>query len=129
VIGGAQRAKKPRSHWATQEWGPGTKALRVLAVRQRRDGLYGGRRGCYPSMRISGMLMQRFIARINRKDWWHVPPRDPSAYKKRGQFFASSFREAEFWGRPLDEPQRVRVPARTKLASKLDPVRRAHNLS
>jgi hypothetical protein len=51
----------------------------------------------------------KLIAHVNRKDWWHVPPRDPSAYSKRGKFFASSFREAEFWGRPLDEPQRVTI--------------------
>lgn len=31
------------------------------------------------------------------------------SYRKRGKFFASSFREAELYGRPLDEPQRVRV--------------------
>ncbi len=29
------------------------------------------------------------------------------AYSKRGKFFASSFSEAEFYGRPLDEPQRI----------------------
>jgi DNA adenine methylase len=52
---------------------------------------------------------QKLIARINRKDWWHVPPTDPKAYQKRGMFLASTFREAEFWGRPLDEPIRVNV--------------------
>ena len=52
-----------------------------------------------------GML----IARINRKDWWHVPPSDPNAYEQRGMFLASTFREAEFWGRPLDTPIRVNV--------------------
>ena len=51
----------------------------------------------------------KLIAFVNRKDWWHVPPRDPNAYRKRGKFLASSFREAEFWGRPLDEPQKVIV--------------------
>ncbi|MBI3664326.1 MAG: hypothetical protein HY234_14920 [Acidobacteria bacterium] len=52
---------------------------------------------------------QALIARINCKDWWHVPPVDPQAYQKRGKFYASTFREAEFWGRPLDMPERVRV--------------------
>jgi len=51
----------------------------------------------------------KLLARINRKDWWHVPPADPKAYQKRGKFLASTFREAEFWGRPLDIPVRVRV--------------------
>lgn len=51
----------------------------------------------------------RLIAHVNRKDWWHVPPRDADAYRKRGKFLASSFHEAEFWGRPLDEPQRANI--------------------
>ena len=55
------------------------------------------------------VLVEKLAAHVNRKEWWHVPPRDPSAYDKRGKFFASSFREAEFWGRPLDEPQRVTI--------------------
>lgn len=49
------------------------------------------------------------IAHINHKQWWHVPPCDPRAYDKRGKFYASSFREAEFWGRPLDTPERVTI--------------------
>jgi hypothetical protein len=52
---------------------------------------------------------EKLIAYVNRKDWWHVPPRDPTAYRKRGKFFASSFREAAFWGRPLNDPQRVAI--------------------
>lgn len=52
---------------------------------------------------------QKLIAHVNRKAWWHVPPRDLFAYRKRGKFYASSFAEAEFWGRPLDEPQRVQI--------------------
>ena len=34
---------------------------------------------------------------------------DPAAYQKRGKFLASSFAEAEFYGRPLDEPERPKV--------------------
>lgn len=52
---------------------------------------------------------QAIVALVNRKPWWHVPPLDPSAYKKRGKFLASSFAEAEFYGRALDEPQRVSI--------------------
>lgn len=52
-------------------------------------------------------VAEKIIAHVNRKAWWHVPPQDPMAYSKRGKFFASSFSEAEFYGRPLDEPQRV----------------------
>jgi hypothetical protein len=49
----------------------------------------------------------RLLTRINRKDWWHVPPADPKAYRKRGKFLASTFRDAEFWGRPQDTPIHV----------------------
>ena len=59
--------------------------------------------------RIRSKYFARLVAHVNRKGWWHVPPRDPGAYRKRGKFLASSFREAEFWGRPLDEPQRVSI--------------------
>ncbi len=52
---------------------------------------------------------QRLIADINRKAWWHVPPQDPKAYKNCGKFYVSTFAEAEFYGRPLDEPERVMV--------------------
>ena len=61
------------------------------------------------SMKMRDQLVQKIIAHVNRKEWWHVPPSDPSAYRKRGKFLASSFREAEFWGRPLNESQRVVV--------------------
>ena len=54
-------------------------------------------------------LYRTLVARVNRKLWWHVLPMDSEAYKKRGKFLASSFREAMFWGRPLDEPQGVTV--------------------
>ena len=60
-------------------------------------------------MKKSGVFFEKLVAHVNRKKWWHVPPRDPSAYSRRGKFLASSFSEAEFWGRPLDEPQRVFV--------------------
>jgi hypothetical protein len=53
--------------------------------------------------------LEKLIQRINRKDWWHVTPVDPSSYSKRGKFLASTYREAEFWGRPNDTPERVSV--------------------
>lgn len=55
------------------------------------------------------VFLNRLIAHVNRKNWWHVPPVDPDAYKKRGKFFSVSFAAAEFWGRPLDEPERVAI--------------------
>ena len=60
-------------------------------------------------MRKSDIFVESLVAHVNRKSWWHVPPRDPNAYSERGKFLASSFREAEFWGRPLDEPQNVAI--------------------
>lgn len=51
--------------------------------------------------------LQRLVEHVNRKNWWHVPPVDPDAYQKRGKFLASSFEEAEFYGRPIDDPQKV----------------------
>ena len=55
--------------------------------------------------------IQALIAYINRKGWWHVKPADAGAYKKRGKFLASSFREAEFYGRPGDQPEKVVIAA------------------
>ena len=52
---------------------------------------------------------ERLVAHVNRKQWWHVPPVAPDAYKKRGKFYSVSFAAAEFWGRPLDEPERVTI--------------------
>ncbi len=52
---------------------------------------------------------EALIAKVNRKDWWHVTPRDPLAYDKRGKFYSSTFRECEFWGRPHDTPERVTI--------------------
>ena len=53
--------------------------------------------------------IQRLIDHVNRKNWWHVTPEDVGAYGKRGKFLASSFQEAEFYGRPGDQPEKVRI--------------------
>ncbi|KAF0125386.1 MAG: Uncharacterized protein FD189_1676 [Elusimicrobia bacterium] len=47
--------------------------------------------------------------KINNSFWWHVTPRDSAAYKKRGKFLSSTYRQAEFYGRPNDTPERVRI--------------------
>ena len=65
--------------------------------------------GKITAMKLPAPLYEKIVRHVNRKHWWHVPPQDPEAYLERGKFFASSFVEAEFWGRPLDEPQKVRV--------------------
>jgi len=69
-------------------------------------GQIGNRRS---TLKLRSDLYNRVVSHINRKAWWHVPPIDPEGYKKRGKFLSSSFARAEFWGRPLDEPQRAKV--------------------
>jgi len=54
-------------------------------------------------------MTNTLIQKINQSFWWHVPPRDPSAYKKRGKFLASTYLQAEFYGKPNDEPERVKI--------------------
>lgn len=49
------------------------------------------------------------IEKINKSEWWHVTPRDPAAYSKRGKFLASTYQQAEFYGRPNDIPERVSI--------------------
>jgi len=61
------------------------------------------------AMEMRSVLHERLIAHVNRKKWWHVPPVDPNAYRKRGKFLASTYEESEFWGRPLDDPQRITI--------------------
>lgn len=46
---------------------------------------------------------------IKKSDWWHVIPKDPTAYKKRGKFLASTYKQAEFYGRPVNSPEKVKI--------------------
>lgn len=47
--------------------------------------------------------------KINQSFWWHVTPKESTAYKKRGKFFASTYKQAEFYGRPNDIPEKVMI--------------------
>ena len=49
------------------------------------------------------------ISKINQSKWWHVPPRDPNAYEKRGKFLASTYLQAEFYGKPNIEHVSVHI--------------------
>lgn len=60
-------------------------------------------------MKRERLLSQRLTAHVNRKQWWHVPPHDPNAYSKRGKFYSATYKEAEFYGRPNDNPEKVRI--------------------
>lgn len=51
----------------------------------------------------------KVIEHINKKDWWRTIEPDEQSIKDRGLFYASSFEEAEFYGRPQNEPSRVDI--------------------
>lgn len=46
---------------------------------------------------------------INRSNWWHVPPSNSNAYQERGKFLASTYAQAEFYGRPNMESEKVNI--------------------
>ncbi len=52
-------------------------------------------------------IKEVLINKINKSEWWHVTPADPDAYSKRGKFLASTYQQAEFYGRPKDIPDKV----------------------
>jgi hypothetical protein len=54
-------------------------------------------------------LYDRVVAQVNRKKWWHVPPRDPNSYKKRGKIFDFIYKKTELLARRLDQPEKVRI--------------------
>lgn len=54
-------------------------------------------------------IKSTFIRKINQFDRWRVPPHDVGAYKRRGKFLASTFHQAEFYGRPNDIPNKVEI--------------------
>jgi hypothetical protein len=54
-------------------------------------------------------LKDTLIRKINAGGWWHVTPEDPDAYKKRGKFLASTHLQAEFYGRPKIDPEKVEI--------------------
>jgi hypothetical protein len=60
-------------------------------------------------LQMNRALHRKLVTHVNRKAWWHVPPVDPDAYRKRGKFLSSSFSEARFWGRPLNHPQTASI--------------------
>lgn len=52
-------------------------------------------------------LKKILVDKINKSVWWHVTPQDINAYKKRGKFLASTYAQAEFYGRPNDVSEKV----------------------
>ncbi|EQB63340.1 MAG: hypothetical protein RBG1_1C00001G0919 [candidate division Zixibacteria bacterium RBG-1] len=49
------------------------------------------------------------IKKVNKSDWWHVLPSDKFAYQKRGKFLASTYHQAEFYGHPNFNPEKVKI--------------------
>ena len=60
-------------------------------------------------MNTNNRLKDILIEKVNNSYWWHVPPRDSDAYKKRGKFLAPTYRQAEFYGRPNMDPEQVKI--------------------
>ena len=54
-------------------------------------------------------MRKLLIEKINNAHWWHVQPKDQNAYEKRGKFLASTYKQAEFYGRPSLSPEKVVV--------------------
>ena len=51
----------------------------------------------------------KLIAYINKHEWWRTTLPDKQEVKARGMFFMNSYRQAEFYGRPIDTPFRVKI--------------------
>ncbi|MDD5107911.1 MAG: hypothetical protein PHC29_00150 [Candidatus Omnitrophica bacterium] len=56
---------------------------------------------------MKACIKEIIVDKINKSEWWHVPPQDSRAYSKRGKFLASTYQQAEFYGRPSDTPESV----------------------
>ena len=54
-------------------------------------------------------IKEVLIDKLNGSFWWHVPPVDPNAYKKRGKFLSSTYTQAENYGRPNIDPEKVSI--------------------
>lgn len=55
---------------------------------------------------LSEETRKRVIKRINQREWWRTRV-NKDVLQERGLFLVSSFRYAEFYGRPLDNPFKV----------------------
>lgn len=54
-------------------------------------------------------MKRLLIQKINQSNWWHVLPRDPNTYEERGKFLASTYLQAEFYGKPIIKPEKVKI--------------------
>jgi hypothetical protein len=57
---------------------------------------------------MTGDQKAKWLARLNCKCWWHVVPEAaPACYEQRGRFYAATYKQDEFYGKPLMIPDRV----------------------
>jgi len=55
------------------------------------------------------MNSEKLVFYINSHNWWRTVLPDEKMVKARGLFYASSYRDAEFYGRPINTPSNVNV--------------------
>lgn len=51
----------------------------------------------------------QLLKKVNNSNWWHALPRDSASYAKRGKFLASTYKQAEFYGRPNLIPEQIEI--------------------
>jgi hypothetical protein len=55
------------------------------------------------------MNKEKLVSYINSHKWWRTALPDEKTIKARGIFYTSSYCDAEFYGRPIDEPFDVSI--------------------
>lgn len=58
---------------------------------------------------LTSEFEKKIIEGINKKHWWRTALPKKEEIEKRGLFFTSTYEEAEFYGRPLDTPFKVKI--------------------
>ena len=55
------------------------------------------------------MNNEKLVLHINAHKWWRTTLPDAKMVNSRGLFYASSYKDAEFYGRPIDIPFTINV--------------------
>ena len=55
------------------------------------------------------MNTDRLISYLNAHEWWRTTLPDKKIVNSRGLFYASSYKDAEFYGRPIDTPFTINI--------------------
>ena len=51
----------------------------------------------------------KLVNHVNKHKWWRTSVPEEKEVSDRGMFFASSYRDAEFYGKPINEPFNVSI--------------------